>query len=358
MNYKFILSLVMVVGINEKTVAIGWGDLVFCSPSSISNSSASSNTEIFNAIYQNDIGKIKKILEDVKTCNQLNSRSAKNMTPLCYALSTEKNLIALYLIDKKADLKGAIFNTESYEIIIKLLEAGAKIDELNHLNQDLLAHILMRIKEGTHISVLMNIALELIRRGAILDLIIIKTIFKVNHLNGFALLTKALLNAFNKNNKDYALKVLKFCKDNAIALNRQDNEGNTLLHQLTVLEDDTIINRRVLVNAKVKLLLQYSPKELINKKNKKGDAPLHCAMALGDSALASLLVRYGANITVKNNAGISPWDFALNNPQFMDMLTRRGKTELIGKYELLPNQELLQSENIEDEDKSYNIWKR
>ena len=48
----------------------------------------------------------------------------------------------------------------------------------------------------------------------------------------------------------------------------------------------------------------------INKKNKNGDTPLHLAVQRGDYDIIQLLLDNGADITIKNKKGISPYDLA------------------------------------------------
>jgi ankyrin repeat protein len=60
----------------------------------------------------------------------------------------------------------------------------------------------------------------------------------------------------------------------------------------------------------LKILLDFSSKEIINKFTKKIEAPLHLAILENDLSIIKLLIEYGADINQKNNNGYTALDIA------------------------------------------------
>ena len=62
----------------------------------------------------------------------------------------------------------------------------------------------------------------------------------------------------------------------------------------------------------LKILLEYSSKEIINFNNKNIESPLHLAIINNDFSIIKLLVESGANINQKNKEGYTPLDISKN----------------------------------------------
>ncbi len=64
--------------------------------------------------------------------------------------------------------------------------------------------------------------------------------------------------------------------------------------------------------ATLKILLDFSSKEIINKCTKKLETPLHLAILENDLSIIKLLIEYGADINLKNKNGCTALDVARN----------------------------------------------
>lgn len=279
--------------------------------------------DIFEAIDNDDLEKIKKILDaDSNNYNQYKVYLfLYKLLPLQYALFFEKHIVAHYLISLKVNLKGSLFYTDNAELIKALLNAGADVTELNDNDLDPVTDKLNKMKSNNHRHYF-ECVVELLKAGAFLNLTKVGSL--LGHTYVEELFATALVCGFQKQtsnhndelkSKEYIHKLVRFCSlKNIIIVNFRDSTGNTLLHQLVLAPTFP----QALRNAKIKLVLLTYP-SLIDAQNNSGNAPLHYALVIEDKALISLFLRIGSNITRSNKLSLTPTDFICNKPEVMNL---------------------------------------
>eukprot|EP00800_Vazella_pourtalesii_P010574 TRINITY_DN25932_c0_g1_i1.p1 TRINITY_DN25932_c0_g1~~TRINITY_DN25932_c0_g1_i1.p1 ORF type:complete len:212 (-),score=50.57 TRINITY_DN25932_c0_g1_i1:63-698(-) len=95
------------------------------------------------------------------------------------------------------------------------------------------------------------------------------------------------------------LEFLNECLQNKVSVNSLDKSGSTAIHWAA---------RGGHIDCAT-ALLKY-PNTQVNAKNKLGDTPLHNAAWKGDSAIVGMLIEAGADITIRNNEKLTPYDLA------------------------------------------------
>lgn len=106
------------------------------------------------------------------------------------------------------------------------------------------------------------------------------------------------LNAYKQRKLDTVVYMLE---NNMVPdLMTTDANQNTIMHLLVQDYNGSTIHQRILV---ILLSCPDHRKQLLNAVNSNGDTPLHIAVRDGKSELAELLLKYGANQNIKNNAG-------------------------------------------------------
>ncbi|KAI6646644.1 Osteoclast-stimulating factor [Oopsacas minuta] len=95
------------------------------------------------------------------------------------------------------------------------------------------------------------------------------------------------------------IEFLNECLQNKVSVNSLDKSGSTAIHWAARgghIECATA-------------LLRY-PNIQVNSQNKLGDTPLHNAAWKGDSAIVAILLEAGADITIRNNDKLTPYDLS------------------------------------------------
>lgn len=115
-----------------------------------------------------DLEKVKTLTSNNDTCRKLikNEIRLKTDTPLTYALMLDKNDIAKHLMAIRVPLTNALFFTNSPEMTILLLEAGANFYDIRLEFNPLLYHLYW-MSEGIFNKDSVDCAVELIKKGAI-----------------------------------------------------------------------------------------------------------------------------------------------------------------------------------------------
>ena len=111
------------------------------------------------------------------------------------------------------------------------------------------------------------------------------------------------------------LEFLNECLQNKVSVNSLDKSGSTAIHWAA---------RGGHINCAT-ALLKY-PNIQVNSRNKLGDTPLHNAAWKGDSAIVGMLIEAGADITIKNNEKLTPYDLA-KIPEVGVLLQQRHRLE-------------------------------
>lgn len=116
--------------------------------------------------------------------------------------------------------------------------------------------------------------------------------------NGVNINLTVLIRAFDINRLDF----VEFLLGNCTNLITQDNNGNTILMELS-----RYSCARYYAVGKIMLLLKYiNVDELINKSNIHGDTALHIALRHGTIDSIDILLKNGADINMKNTHGDTP----------------------------------------------------
>jgi len=110
-----------------------------------------------------------------------------------------------------------------------------------------------------------------------------------------------VLKAFGQKKPDIVCFLLENLKNKITKLDMKDKHDRNFLHYFVLYSNYEIINdylMQILKNTKI-----CSVRDAINKKDVLGNTPLHYAVMMNDTALATLLVNRGANKKIKNNDG-------------------------------------------------------
>ncbi len=90
----------------------------------------------------------------------------------------------------------------------------------------------------------------------------------------------------------------------------------------------------------LKILLEFSNKEIINKFTKKIESPLNLAILENDLPMVKLLIQYGAEVNQKNKNGYTSLDIARNieneenNKEIIDYLIENKATQTFNYFKL------------------------
>ena len=107
--------------------------------------------------------------------------------------------------------------------------------------------------------------------------------------------SKILKAASNKN-----IPVVEFMINNNMITNvaTNDNSGKNIIHYIT--QDYDLYNDKQLLD---KIMFNNNSKNAINNKDKNGNTPLIISVKNNNNELATQLINFGANKTIKNNEG-------------------------------------------------------
>jgi ankyrin repeat protein len=116
-------------------------------------------------------------------------------------------------------------------------------------------------------------------------------------------MTKLILDAFGKNQVAVGAFILNHADQNNIEpkFGIQDSEGKTLLHWLVIYSQ----NLPELKEKILKAFEKWNAKKYVNKQDNKKNTAAHYAMYLDMSDIINLLREKGADLTLKNDAGLS-----------------------------------------------------
>lgn len=164
MNYKYIFCVLLLLPLTKSITGMELKKSYCASAFNFVSSNPEKRPQIFSAIHSGNLDKVKEIIDDVDTYDQLNIRFC-NRSPLRCALFNSKNEIAVYLIEMGANLDNALFSAQSADMVKILIAVGDDVTQLNNLKKNRLNWSLKSISCGVNSTVEMDVALELIRHG-------------------------------------------------------------------------------------------------------------------------------------------------------------------------------------------------
>jgi len=107
-----------------------------------------------------------------------------------------------------------------------------------------------------------------------------------------------ILKSFNDKKPEIAEYILQNYQTSLQNINITDSSNRNILHYLVIYAYNLTFD-----NILMQFLNHYDVKDLLNKKDKLGNTPLHYAVLFQNDELANLLIDKGADKSIKNNAG-------------------------------------------------------
>lgn len=235
--------------------------------------------EIFDAIRNGDIAKVKELVE--KDPQLLNARNTRQSTPLHVAVDVNNEEIVCYLIDRGADINAInasswtpLYYAKKLEMAKLLVEKGAEINSVGSPFTPLSISVFQKRKEVA--EYLVEKGAELPEIGTELSLIMLRESLKSG---GSILLDKYVSQGFDP---------------------LYENElKNNLLHFAAERGSVELIER--LIHLKIP----------ITESDIFGYTPLHVAALNGNTPIVKFFIKNGADINVRTKDGNTPYNLAV-----------------------------------------------
>lgn len=105
------------------------------------------------------------------------------------------------------------------------------------------------------------------------------------------------------------VELCRLCVQHGADLHGEDNNGRRPLHAVAT---SHVAGRSGDLGALRYLMMETSAVEDLNQRDRDGNTPLHHAAFWGYPSTTGFLCENGADVTVKNNRGLTPIDVAFN----------------------------------------------